>query len=195
MDQNYNIDLERKDRLGFPEIVFGENKRSETIIEIIKTALPTQGNVLITRLQVEKFPQIQEQYPSSFYDPVSGVCLIGDFPDTNLVSHGVAILSGGTSDEFVVNEAYYTLRYLGIETERFHDVGAAGIHRLLRREKEIRPYQVLIVAAGFEGALATVAGGLFRQPIIGVPTSIGYYTGLPEAHGLKQGHGRAFAQG
>ena len=174
MDHNYNIDLERQQRLGFPEIVFGQNKRPSTIIEIIGTALPSHGSVLITRLQSDKYPPIKESYPESFFDEVSGICLIGSFPEKYRINKGVAVLSGGTSDENVVNEAYYTLRYLGIEAERFHDIGAAGIHRLLRRKEEILPFKVLIVVAGFEGALPTVAGGLFRQPIIGVPTSVGY---------------------
>jgi len=86
----------------------------------------------------------------------------------------VAILSGGTSDEFVVNEAYYTLSFLGINAEKFIDVGVAGIHRLMDMDQEISKAKILIVCAGFEGALPTVVGGLFPQPIIGVPISVGY---------------------
>lgn len=174
MDVNFTIDFDRNRRLGFPEVVFGENKRTETIIEIIKAVLPSADSVLITRLQADKYPGIREQYPDSFYDQASGVCLVGSFSDDYQVRKGAAILSGGTSDEFVVNEAYYTLRFLGVEAQRFQDIGAAGIHRLLRHEEAIRSYKVLIVVAGFEAALATVAGGLFPQPIIGVPASVGY---------------------
>jgi len=174
MDVNFTIDFDRDRRLGFPEVVFGENKRTETIIEIIKAVLPTAGSVLITRMQADKYPGIRDRFADSFYDEPSGICLVGAFSDDYAVPNGVAILSGGTSDEYVVNEAYYTLRFLGVEAQRFQDIGAAGIHRLLRYEETIRTYKVLIVVAGFEAALATVAGGLFPQPIIGVPASIGY---------------------
>ena len=174
MDLNFTIDFDRDQRLGFPEVVFGENKRAETILDIIATVLPSANKVLITRLQADKLPAIRERYPDAFYDEASRVCLVGSFSDDYAVRQGAAILSGGTSDEYVVNEAYYTLRFLGVEAQRFQDIGAAGIHRMLRHEETIRSYKVLIVVAGFEAALATVAGGLFPQPIIGVPASIGY---------------------
>lgn len=174
MDQNFNIDFDRNRRLGFPEIIFGQNKRPETIAGIIEKALPAHDSVLITRLQPDKYEFLRKQYPRSFFDEISGICLVGEFPKQQRIEKGVAILSGGTSDEYIVNEAFFTLRFLGVEARRFHDIGAAGIHRLLRREEEIQPFKVLIVVAGFEGALPTVAGGLFRQPIIGVPASVGY---------------------
>lgn len=174
MDLNYTIDFDRDRRLGFPEVVFGENKRAETILEIIATVLPSADRVLITRLQANKLPAIRECYPNTFYDEASQVCLVGAFSADYAIRQGAAILSGGTSDEYVVNEAYYTLRFLGVEAQRFQDIGAAGIHRLLRHEETIRSFKVLIVVAGFEAALATVAGGLFPQPIIGVPASVGY---------------------
>lgn len=86
----------------------------------------------------------------------------------------MAILSGGTSDEFIVNEVYYTLQYLGVGATRFQDIGIAGLHRLLKIKEELSSFRVLIVVAGFEGALPTVVGGLSPLPIIAVPASIGY---------------------
>jgi pyridinium-3,5-biscarboxylic acid mononucleotide synthase len=86
----------------------------------------------------------------------------------------VAILTAGTSDQYLVNEVYYTLLFFGKEAKRFQDIGVAGVHRLLDNVHEIKRYKVLIVIAGFEGALPTVVGGLFPQPIIAVPASVGY---------------------
>jgi len=89
----------------------------------------------------------------------------------------VGIIAAGTSDLFVVNESFYTLAYLGVSSERIMDVGVAGLHRLTSRLDALRRFRVLIVVAGFEGALPTVVGGLLPQPIIGVPTSVGYGVG------------------
>lgn len=86
----------------------------------------------------------------------------------------IAILSGGTSDQYLVDEIYYSLLFVGRKASRFHDVGVAGVHRLLENIEELRKYSVLIVVAGFEGALPTVVGGLLPQPIIAVPASVGY---------------------
>ncbi len=174
MSGNHHIDFEREQRLGFPEVIFGEGKDIPTLVDIIHRVVERSGRVMITRLQKEKFESIDKQFHPAFYDRASQVCVVGDMPRKEYIKPGVAILSGGTSDEFVVNEAFFTLRFFGVGAERFQDVGAAGIHRLLRHESRIRTFQSIIVVAGFEGALATVAGGLFPQPIIAVPASVGY---------------------
>lgn len=128
---------------------------------------------MITKLQSQKADILSEEYQHSFYDPVSEVFILRktENDDTNAK---VAILSGGTSDAFIVNEVYYTLSFLGVPSERIMDIGVSGIHRLLTRVEKIRQYDVLIVVAGFEGALPTVVGGLLPQPVIAVPTSVGY---------------------
>ncbi len=174
MPNNHHIDFEREQRLGFPEVIFGERKDEATLLDITHRVLERTGRVMITRLQPGKFDTLDKQFHPAFYDPSSQVCIIGELPRKIYIERGAAVLSGGTSDEFIVNEAYYTLRFFGIGVERFQDVGAAGIHRLLRHEEAIRTYKTLIVVAGFEGALPTVAGGLFPQPIIAVPASVGY---------------------
>ena len=173
MSSNYNLDFDRNERLGFPETVFGANKSAESLLNIALALVEEHGHALITRLQEEKFAELSHHFEQIEYDKASGACLIGNVPEAP-AEKKVAILSGGTSDEFIVNEAYYTLRYLGIGATRFQDVGIAGLHRLLKIKDELADFRVLIVVAGFEGALPTVVGGLSPLPIIAVPASIGY---------------------
>ncbi|MDX1702472.1 MAG: nickel pincer cofactor biosynthesis protein LarB [Melioribacteraceae bacterium] len=171
---NYTIDHDRTRRIGFPEVVFGESKDSQTLIRITDEILSKYGKVLITKLQTSKYDEIKDKLPKSFHDPKSGICIVGNHKPSRKKRSDVAILSGGTSDEFVVNEAFYTLEFLGLKAEKFIDIGVAGVHRLMKKTEDIKKAKVLIVCAGFEGALPTVVGGLFPQPIIGVPISVGY---------------------
>jgi NCAIR mutase (PurE)-related protein len=116
-----------------------------------------------------------QSFNTGFYDEASQVFMLSEIKN-NSKQFKVGIISGGSSDEGVVNEAYYTLSYMGVAANVIHDVGIAGIHRILDRLEELKTFDVLIVVAGFEGALPTVVGGLLPQPIIAVPTSVGYGT-------------------
>ncbi len=171
---NYNIDHSREKRIGFPEVVYGESKDVLTLLNIISEVVKKSKKVLITKLQPEKYIEIKKTFPLSFYDKVSGVCIVGKLKKNKKMKPEVVILSGGTSDEFVVNEVYYTLSFLGLQVHKYLDVGVAGIHRLMSKREEIKKAKVIVVCAGFEGALPTVVGGLFSQPVIGVPISVGY---------------------
>lgn len=171
--ETYNIDVHREARIGFPEVVFGANKDLESLLGIIGAHERESRGCLVTRLRPEHFAPIEEAFPGGFYDAVSGVWMREKEPRAHCQG-SVGIVSAGTSDAFVVNEAFYTLRFLGVETERFQDVGVAGIHRVFKALDRIDSHDVLIVVAGFEGALPTVIGGLLRQPVIAVPTSVGY---------------------
>ena len=173
MSKNYNIDHKRKERTGFQEIVFGASKTVEQISAIIKEFKENNHHVLITKVQNKKAKKLQLEFPESFYDEISRIFMVGEFP-SNPVNGEVAILTAGTSDQYLVNEVYYTLLFFGRNAKRFQDIGVAGVHRLLDNVEELRSYKVLIVIAGFEGALPTVVGGLFHQPIIAVPASVGY---------------------
>jgi NCAIR mutase (PurE)-related protein len=173
MSDRINLDLNREYRLGFPEAIYGTNKDIESLKEIIRRITHKKKPVLITRLQPEKFEQIREDLQPVFYDRISGICVVGEFPEPRY-PQSVGVISAGTTDAYVVNEALYTLKFHGIRAETIHDIGISGLHRLLSRLDEIRKYQILIVIAGFEGALPTVVGGLLPQPLIAVPTSIGY---------------------
>ena len=143
---------------------------------IIRDYRANKKSALITRVQKEKADVICQEFKPNFYDPLSEVLLVGSFSD-NPIEGEIAILSGGTSDQYLVNEIYYCLRYVGYEAERIQDIGVAGVHRLMGNIEKIRPFKILIVVAGFEGALPTVVGGLLPQPIIGVPASVGYGVG------------------
>jgi NCAIR mutase (PurE)-related protein len=173
MSDRINLDLSREKRLGFPEAIYGTNKDVESLKEIIRRITNVNKPVLITRLQPEKFDPIREDFQPVFYDRISGICVVGEFPESNY-PQTVGVISAGTTDAYVANEVFYTLKFHGIRAEIIQDIGVSGLHRLLSRLDEIRNYQVLIVIAGFEGALPTVVGGLLPQPLIAVPTSIGY---------------------
>jgi len=173
VSKNYYIDHKRKERTGFQEIVFGASKTCEQISAIIKDFKEKNHHVLITKLQNKKAKKLQREFPESFYDEISRIFMVGEFP-SNPLNGEVAILTAGTSDQYLVNEVYYTLLFFGREAKRFQDIGVAGVHRLLENVDEIKSYKVIIVIAGFEGALPTVVGGLFHQPIIAVPASVGY---------------------
>tara|TARA_B100000809_G_scaffold141837_1_gene139389 strand:- start:19767 stop:20420 length:654 start_codon:yes stop_codon:yes gene_type:complete len=175
MTKRFNIDSSRKERLGFDEVIFGASKSVDLLIELLNEYTEKKENVLITKLQAEKATDLKGLFKTSFYDEASQVFMLSKI-EKNEERFKVGIISGGSSDEGVVNEAYYTLLYMGINANVIHDVGVAGIHRLLNRIEDLRKFDVLIVVAGFEGALPTVIGGLLPQPIIAVPTSVGYGT-------------------
>ncbi len=173
MSKNFRIDYQREERIGFQEVVFGASKTIDQLRGIIQDFQKNHKSALVTRLQKKKAEVLTSEFSPSFYDQTSKILLVGEFPK-EVVEDEIAILSGGTSDQYLVDEIYYSLLFVGRKASRFHDVGVAGVHRLLENIEELRKYSVLIVVAGFEGALPTVVGGLLPQPIIAVPASVGY---------------------
>ncbi len=174
MSDSFEIDFNRSERLGFPEVIFGASKPLPVLVEILQSYQQQGLNALATKVQAEKGAALIEQFPNGFFDEVSGVFILEKLAATDEEENSVAILSAGTSDAFVVNEAYHTLRFLGCSAKRFNDIGIAGIHRLLSKVDELKRFKALIVVAGFEGALPTAVGGLLPQPLIAVPASVGY---------------------
>lgn len=168
------IDHHRAIRLGFPEVVLGQWKSIEQIVEIARAIERAGNNVLITRVDAEKGAKLHEALPSIHYDPASRTAVIEQIP-VELRGRGpIAVVTAGTSDLPVAEEAAVTARILGNEVLRLYDVGVAGIHRVLERRDVLMRASVIIVVAGMEGALASVVGGLVPKPIVAVPTSIGY---------------------
>lgn len=167
-DEDLNPDRERGERLGFPEIVYGEFKSADQIARLVAEQPRTGEPLLVTRLAAGKVPA---GVPAGAYDPVARTLAIGA---SAAIPGKVAIVSAGSSDRPVVAEALNTLTFLGVAAACFQDVGVAGLDRLLRRLPELRGHDVLIVVAGFEGALPSVVAGLLPQPVIAVPTSVGY---------------------
>jgi NCAIR mutase (PurE)-related protein len=166
------VDYAREARQGFPEVIFGRGKTPEHVRIIFSRIYEKHGKAMVT-LATEKMAElIQEDFPDAVYDPLSHLLTVGivekRFPGK------VTVLSAGTADLPVAEEAAQTAEWLGNEVERIYDVGVAGIDRLLAHRKLIETAGIIIVVAGMEGALASVVGGLARCPVIAVPTSVGY---------------------
>ncbi len=169
------IDHHRALRRGFPEVIFGLGKRKEDIIEITRSMLKQKSNVLITRASEELYNAIHKIDARAQYNPLAGTITIIDSPPfLDLSRTPVLVITAGTSDIPVAEEAVVVVELMGIKVEKLYDVGVAGIHRLLNQKEKITQASVIIVVAGMEGALASVVGGLVNVPIIAVPTSIGY---------------------
>lgn len=167
------LDLAREARLGFPEIVYGQHKSPAQLERILATYLELKKNVLITRVQAEKVAPLLAAVPGARYREEAGTLSLM-FETPAALPGKVGIVCAGTSDMPVVSEAEETLAFLGVRAESYNDVGVAGIQRLFGVLPQLADCDVLICVAGFEGALASVLGGLAPQPIIAVPTSVGY---------------------
>ena len=171
--QDSRLDLERRRRLGMVEAIWGEHKSVEQIVSIL-LAMQSAGELaLVTRVDAEKAAAVQERCSAVQIHGNAACLTLGEFPPTGQPSQ-VAVLSGGTSDRRVAEEASLALRVHGVECESFLDVGVAGLHRLLDVLPELTTMSVLIACAGMEGALPTVLAGLAPQPVIGVPVAVGY---------------------
>lgn len=169
-----NIDHHRQIRNGYPEVIYCEGKSDEHIIGIISRMSEQGSNILGTRCREETYEKIKELYPNCEYEELSRILKIQNKPIENIGKGKVVVVTGGTSDIPVADEAYYTAKFLGNDVERVYDVGVAGIHRLLNKMNILKSARVLVVVAGMEGALPSVVGGLVDVPVIAVPTSVGY---------------------
>ena len=165
-------DHHRSLRLGFPEVVFGQGKTVEQIVAIAERLAQRSERLLITRVSQEVFSAVKEKIPDVAYNPVSRSILLNRKQRTR--RPGITVVTGGTADIPVAEEAAVTAELMGNKVERVYDVGVAGIHRLLDKLPQLRKARVIIAVAGMEGALPSVVGGLVSIPIIAVPTSVGY---------------------
>ena len=167
------VDLHRQVRQGATEVIYGAGKTSGQIIGIVNALVNNgQETVLITRLDKEKAETVKKQFDFNYYE-VARIGVVGSMPAPNGLGK-VVIVTGGTSDIPVAEEAAITAEALGNEVERLYDVGVAGLHRLLSHVDVLMEAKVIVAIAGMEGALASVVGGLVDCPVIAVPTSVGY---------------------
>ena len=167
------VDLHRRIAQGTPEVIYGENKTPEQICRILKSLRENgQDNILITRLGQEAADQIATEADIRYY-PEGRVAVAGAMREPDGIGR-IAVVTAGTSDIPVAEEAALTAECFGNEVVRIYDVGVAGLHRLLDHTEEIMSASVIIAIAGMEGALASVVGGLADCPVIAVPTSVGY---------------------
>lgn len=175
------VDHHRALRHGMPEVVFGKGKTPEQISAIVRTLLATSKNVLVTRADPQAVAVLESEHKIDMeYFPASGA--VRFWRDRTPRGKGkIAVVCAGTSDLFVAEEAQVTAEAMGNEVDAIHDVGVAGIHRLMQNRERLTDARVVIVCAGMEGALPSVIGGLVSAPVIAVPTSVGYGASF---HGL-----------
>ncbi len=167
------IDNHRSLRNGYPEVIYGEHKTTQQVVDIFQAMLTKQSNILVTRTSVEMAAAISEICPAVTHNALARTLYFEHeaLPETE---SSIVIVTAGTADQPVAEEAEVTARVLGNKVTLVSDVGVAGIHRLFACIDVIRNARVVIVIAGMEGALASVIAGLIEIPVIAVPTSVGY---------------------
>ncbi len=172
------IDNHRELRRGFPEVIFGEGKTVPQIVAIVARIARRGQPVLITRVSEETFRRVRAGHPAARYHAEARAITVGVRRGRTRGRPGILVLAAGTSDLPVAEEAALTAEVMGNRVEKAYDVGIAGLHRLLAQRGKLRRARVIIAVAGMEGALPSVVAGLVAVPVIGVPTSVGYGTGL-----------------
>jgi hypothetical protein len=173
-----HADTHRHLRTGFPEVILGEGKTAEQIAAILVELARGGSTVLATRVTPEKAALILADVPEARHLPVPRAIVLGPMPAPDRGRGTIAVLSAGTADVPVAEEAALTAELGGNKVERLFDVGVAGLHRLLAHREIVERSEITIVVAGMEGALPSVVAGLFARPVIAVPTSVGYGASL-----------------
>lgn len=166
------LDLHREVRSGFPEVIYCSGKPDDYLVSIYKKMYEHNGEVFGTRASRHQYELVKEVIPDIIYDDISHI-LKAEKTDKKHIGC-VAVCTAGTADIPVAEEAAQTAEYFGTHVERIFDVGVSGIHRLLSRVDTIQSANCVVAVAGMEGALASVLGGLVSNPVIAVPTSVGY---------------------
>lgn len=173
LDEFAKIDHHRQLRTGFPEVIWGADKTPEQIVKIMTVMSQEDRVVMATRIEKNTYKQIVEAIPDLVYYPAARICALSPTQTTSQIGT-ISILTAGTADIPVAEEAAITAELCGFKTVRLWDVGVAGIHRLLSNRDVVYDADVLIVVAGMEGALPSVVAGLANCPVVAVPTSVGY---------------------
>ncbi|MFO7534857.1 MAG: nickel pincer cofactor biosynthesis protein LarB [Kiritimatiellia bacterium] len=171
------VDTDRQRRRGMPEVIFSASKTAAQVAAIAETLAQAGQNVFATRACREQYEAVKARLPGAVYHEMARAITVDVTPLPEPVGL-VAVVTAGTTDIPVGEEAALTAERMGARVDRIFDVGVAGLHRLLRHVNRLRAARVLVVAAGMEGALPSVVGGLVSRPIIAVPTSIGYGANL-----------------
>ncbi|MBL06390.1 MAG: nickel pincer cofactor biosynthesis protein LarB [SAR202 cluster bacterium] len=169
------IDLDREQRTGFPEVIFGETKTPEQSALIAEKIYNKSNLFLITRTNIETFNEVKKLIPEAEFDDQARMIFCSK-KEKNYKGR-VSVVNAGTSDIPIAKEAEITAKLMGVEVESINDVGVTGIHRILGKVDKIKKSNCIVVVAGMEGALPTVVAGLVDKPVIAVPTSVGFGTG------------------
>jgi NCAIR mutase (PurE)-related protein len=169
-----HVDHHRHLRTGFPEVVLGMGKSAEQIVAILNELKRGGANLLCTRVDEEKAARVLRDVEGARFEAAAKSIVVEQQPIAQTGRGTILVVSAGTSDLAVAEEAVLTARLFGNQVERVHDVGVAGLHRLLPKRQQLEAAEVIIVVAGMEGALPSVVKGMVSRPVIAVPTSVGY---------------------
>lgn len=172
------VDHHRVLRKGFPEVIFCQGKSAEQVVGIMHSIRARSSVVLATRATPELYKEVATRVPDAVYHDKARIIQVGQARHQPTLRGPILVITAGTADMPVAEEAAVTAQAAGCEVERLYDVGVAGIHRLFAHWEALERARVLIVVAGMEGALASVVGGLVDKPVIAVPTSVGYGASL-----------------
>lgn len=174
------LDLQREERTGFQEVVYCAGKQDAYLVSIFQTLYEKNGEVLGTRASAKQYALVAKCFAQAQYDEVSKILKIEQNPEEKALRRTgkIAVCTAGTADIPVAEEAAQTAEYFGACVSRIYDVGVSGLHRLLANAQEIQKANCVVAVAGMEGALASVIGGLVSNPVIAVPTSVGYGANL-----------------
>jgi pyridinium-3,5-biscarboxylic acid mononucleotide synthase len=167
------VDLHRGLRKGFPEVIFGSGKTPDQVVKIAQAVWKREHRVLITRASRDHSAAVRRKFKNAVHHEAAR-CITIEAKPLPKRPGVIAIVTAGTSDLPIAEEAAATAEIMGNQIERIYDVGVAGLHRLLARAEQLRRANVLVVVAGMEGALPSVVAGLVERPVIAVPTSVGY---------------------
>jgi NCAIR mutase (PurE)-related protein len=172
-ERHIKLDFHRKLRRGIPEVVFGQSKSAEQLSRIIRKFTEVGEDLLVTRVDVERFALLKREFPGLRYHPAARIITSDGRPRATNKGR-VLVLSAGAADESIAEEAYVSSLYLGNRTDKEYDVGIACLARVLGLREKLNRCTVIIAVAGMEGALPSVVAGLTSTPVIAVPTSVGY---------------------
>lgn len=175
------LDTDRETRTGFPEVIYCAGKKDEFLVKIYQKMVEKDGRAFGTRATEHQYEIVKSALSDAVYDPVGRILKVPG-KEENVQEGLIAVCTAGTSDIPVSEEAAQTAEYFGAKVERIYDVGVSGLHRLMSKAEEIQRANCVIVVAGMEGALASVMGGMVSNPVIAVPTSVGYGASF---HGLS----------
>lgn len=168
------LDLDRARRCGFPEVIYGEGKPADTLVKIVRELMAERMKVLVTRVDQAKGSRLETEFPAGQYNPTGRTFRVDSVPAPTASIGRVALITAGTSDLPVAEEARETMQWMGVDVTVIHDVGVAGPHRLPMQVDKLRDVAAVVVVAGQEGALPSVVGGYVNCPVVAVPTSVGY---------------------
>lgn len=168
------LDISREERTGFPEVVFCQGKPDDYLVQIYQKLVERDGRAFGTRATGQQYELIKKALPAASYNEISRILKVMPEQPEYDENNYIVVCTGGTADIPVAEEAAETAEYFGTRVERVYDVGVSGIHRILSKKDILSGANAVVAVAGMEGALASVVGGLVANPVIAVPTSVGY---------------------